>query len=728
MTGDIAPLGFAIDSTSALKAVKDLRALDVAAGKTEAQAQRISRAWAGLEKSKFLKSAATGMAEYSREVDGLQSSFSTIIGAQAKFDADIARINAALAKGVLTMDQANYAARQLGAANLEAANGMNVYSRSSTQANMHTANVFAQLNDISVMMASGQNPLVLAMQQGTQLNQVWGQMGGGIKNVGSALAGALTSMINPMSLLTIGVIAGGAALVQWGMSAMGAEEKARTLDDAMGDVSTGISAYNGYITTALMTTAELTEKFGGFSEQIKGFSIYMAGLSLGDTITAFNEQSTMLKEGLGGIEQALANVAMAQTQLNGISKDQDPTAWLMANDALDLFQGNLDEAAAKLGILPSQAQGLADVLSGIKTDGTMADLAASSATALRYIERIAPNAMQIKGPLNDAYTALYKVQTTAAEASKKTQELAASAPGGEWMNPAIGGVDTLIGRVEAALGRVAALRSAAMSGLASQYQQYGEGRVAGENLSRESGSLYGGTGNVLTGTGWYDKKGGGGGGGGAKDPYSDNLTRLIESLRTEKETVDAWYNENLTLLNDRRAQEILGESAHKDALLDLEREYLEKKKGINDGYGQFSLESAGQLFGELHSLSGSKYDGLLKLQKGFAAASAMINAYTAASQALASPEVPFFAKFAAVTKVLATGMGLVNAIKGGGSGGSSGGSASATTSATKPTQAEPNRVTRVELQGEDWLVSLAESMMTQIYDASKNGRVIVARA
>ena len=62
-----------------------------------------------------------------------------------------------------------------------------------------------------------------------------------------------------------------------------------------------------------------------------------------------------------------------------------------------------------------------------------------------------------------------------------------------------------------------------------------------------------------------------------------------------------------------------------------------------------------------------------------------------------------------------------------GGGGGGAGRAGGTTSATSATASEPNRVTRVELVGDDWLVKLAESMMTQIYDASRDGRVIVAR-
>ncbi|TXH15870.1 MAG: hypothetical protein E6R03_06475 [Hyphomicrobiaceae bacterium] len=90
------------------------------------------------------------------------------------------------------------------------------------------------------------------------------------------------------------------------------------------------------------------------------------------------------------------------------------------------------------------------------------------------------------------------------------------------------------------------------------------------------------------------------------------------------------------------------------------------------------------------------------------------------------PTVPFWMKFAAAGKVLAAGLGAVNAIKGGGGGSSGGGGASATSSAT--TAQEPQRVTRIELMGEDWIVNLADAVLSQTYEATKNGRVIIGRA
>ncbi|WP_299370418.1 phage tail length tape measure family protein [uncultured Tateyamaria sp.] len=74
-------------------------------------------------------------------------------------------------------------------------------------------NLTAQFNDVGVMMAAGQNPLQLALQQGTQITQVLGPMGAG--QAVRALGTAFMSLLSPINLVTIGGIAAGAALVQW---------------------------------------------------------------------------------------------------------------------------------------------------------------------------------------------------------------------------------------------------------------------------------------------------------------------------------------------------------------------------------------------------------------------------------------------------------------------------------------------------------------------------------
>ncbi len=105
-------------------------------------------------------------------------------------------------------------------------------------------NLVAQFNDIGMMIAAGQNPLQLAIQQGSQISQVIGPMGaaGAFK----ALGGALLGMLNPINLVTFGVIAGGAALAQWAMSG---EEAVTSIADRVKDIEAAVTEVSDKIAT-----------------------------------------------------------------------------------------------------------------------------------------------------------------------------------------------------------------------------------------------------------------------------------------------------------------------------------------------------------------------------------------------------------------------------------------------------------------------------------------------
>lgn len=78
----------------------------------------------------------------------------------------------------------------------------------------NTANIAAQFQDIGVTAAMGMNPLLIALQQGTQLSAVLNSMEKPIKG----LADAFKQIINPVSLLSIGLTAlavVGLQMVDW---------------------------------------------------------------------------------------------------------------------------------------------------------------------------------------------------------------------------------------------------------------------------------------------------------------------------------------------------------------------------------------------------------------------------------------------------------------------------------------------------------------------------------
>src|SRR5690349_11057171 len=91
--------------------------------------------------------------------------------------------------------------------------GIDKLNKSLGATKLNTANLAAQFNDIGVQLASGTSPFLVAIQQGSQINQVIGQAGaaGAVK----ALGGAFFSLLNPVSLATFAVIGLGGAAVQY---------------------------------------------------------------------------------------------------------------------------------------------------------------------------------------------------------------------------------------------------------------------------------------------------------------------------------------------------------------------------------------------------------------------------------------------------------------------------------------------------------------------------------
>lgn len=201
--------------------------------------------------------ASAATAEQAREAAVLQDRFSTLrasvdqtYAAEMRFALAQAIADNAVKAGITTQAQAaatmGALAEKLDLAGLKAQkfaidqNG----AISAARANAGiTGNVAAQFNDIGVMLAAGQNPFQLAIQQGTQLSQALQQTGGGISGAAAALKSGFMAMLSPTTLLTIGVIAGGAALVQWGMSALGAANDTKPLEEAIRDLNTAVGAF-----------------------------------------------------------------------------------------------------------------------------------------------------------------------------------------------------------------------------------------------------------------------------------------------------------------------------------------------------------------------------------------------------------------------------------------------------------------------------------------------------
>jgi hypothetical protein len=139
-------------------------------------------------------------------------------------------------------------------------------SESLGKSKFETANLAAQFQDIAVQLQGGASPFTVALQQGTQISQILGSSGKGLGGVVTALGGAFASIVSPVSLATIALIALGAAGINYLTQMFGDTEdlndqlKAHkdiisSIKDAYGDALDGVELYAKESTAVLEAQA-----------------------------------------------------------------------------------------------------------------------------------------------------------------------------------------------------------------------------------------------------------------------------------------------------------------------------------------------------------------------------------------------------------------------------------------------------------------------------------------
>ena len=145
----------------------------------------------------------------------------------------------------------------------------NRLSRDQIVNRFNTANIAAQFQDIGVTAAMGMNPLLIALQQGTQLSAILNSMTSPLQG----LKIALTQIINPLSLMSIGLtaaVAAGIQMVDWAKLANGV---VTSFGNALNVVGDNISV----LTAGAVSIAALTVNFTKLGAVISKAAIAFAG-------------------------------------------------------------------------------------------------------------------------------------------------------------------------------------------------------------------------------------------------------------------------------------------------------------------------------------------------------------------------------------------------------------------------------------------------------------------
>ena len=280
---DLATLGLAIDSSPASRAASDLDRLTASAVKVERAvnetgnaADRAGKKMAAISSAtKQMEAAINGtvhandnavgainrhvaainklteaerrlsssfgrgqdVAAYGAELDRLRGKFNPLFASIQQYKAAQAEIREAHSVGAISASEMTAAIRRERQATLASIASLKGRATSLRQVaaaersvagarGFETANIAAQFQDISVTAAMGMNPLQIALQQGTQLASV-------LNSMDRPMAGLLSgfgSLLGLTSLLTIALVAAGAAALQWLFSAKDGADK---LDDAL---------------------------------------------------------------------------------------------------------------------------------------------------------------------------------------------------------------------------------------------------------------------------------------------------------------------------------------------------------------------------------------------------------------------------------------------------------------------------------------------------------------
>lgn len=169
------------------------------------------------------------LADQQKELDRLRAKYSPLFATISNYKNAVAEIRQAHAAGAISaneMASAIQRERQAALASTAAIKGRNSALASQPKtSSFNTANIAAQFQDIGVTAAMGMSPIQIALQQGTQLSAVLQEIKNSGQGVGKGLAAAFASVISPISLVTIGIIAAGTAAFQYFSTVMSEGDK-----------------------------------------------------------------------------------------------------------------------------------------------------------------------------------------------------------------------------------------------------------------------------------------------------------------------------------------------------------------------------------------------------------------------------------------------------------------------------------------------------------------------
>lgn len=229
-----------------------------------------------------------------------------------------------------------------------------INQRQQATSSFNTSNLAAQGFDIAAT-AAFMPWYTVALQQGPQVAQVFNQIRDSGASIGPAVAGAFAQILNPVSLVTIGVIGATAALVQYFTSAESASEKANNL----------LKEQNDIIRNAAKAWGDATPTLKAYVDQLDRVDQITRGKEAGELLAGRSLEG--LSKDISGLNREFI---VAMRSLNGIQAD--PTFIRDFRDAFGELRERLDDGTASVGDLNAAQRQLTTAVSNHGTEEVLA--------------------------------------------------------------------------------------------------------------------------------------------------------------------------------------------------------------------------------------------------------------------------------------------------------------------------------------------------------------------
>jgi uncharacterized protein (TIGR02594 family) len=302
------------------------------------------------------------LADQGKELERLRARYSPLfntINSYKAAQADIRRAHALGAISANEMAAAMSKERQAALASIAAIKGRNAaLVDTPSQRTMggggtgYTSNIAAQFQDIGVTAAMGMSPMMIALQQGTQLSAVLNQMGNG-RQVITGLGAAFASIVSPVSLVTIGLVAGSAALLQYGASWFsGGGDK----------ISPELEKQHEILSRVVAKWGEAAPNLKAYADELERVKSINDAIAAGDTVAKaqFTDAQAALRGVADEFERALL-VLNANPNNIGLAGDLAASYQKLVQQLAEGKATSADLAAAQDALTAAVTSGLPEV-------------------------------------------------------------------------------------------------------------------------------------------------------------------------------------------------------------------------------------------------------------------------------------------------------------------------------------------------------------------------------